>query len=340
MDLLFYTSRGLPPHLAQHSLSAISLALNNLWGIDNVVSFTANRDRLTYLSIRDLMNPHSVSGSTNKNSIKLAIPQIRDITVEEYMHYLNSSGVDIAPSLSEEAPLSAGKHRAERSAKNALVMLNKCLSLRQSSYKLLGSIQGGNNVEARVECAKAIRNESVDGFLIGGFGLGESGPRLREIVKAVSKELEGDERMVVLSGEGRPSDIIFGAMHGVDLFECAYPFILANEAKALNVNFNYSIQDVPEIEDRDYIDNTLNLQDKEYKFDQHPIMVDCSCEACRGYSRGYIHHLLEVNEMTAYVLLSKHNVHIMSQLLDRIRQAKEAQELSYLFYHYTQTQCS
>jgi queuine tRNA-ribosyltransferase len=97
---------------------------------------------------------------------------------------------------------------------------------------------------------------------------------------------------------------------------------------------------VPEIEDIDYIDNTLNLKDKEYKFDQVPIMEDCSCEACREYSRGYIHHLLEVNEMTAYVLLTKHNVHIMYQLLDRIRQAKEAQELSYLYYYYNKTQCS
>lgn len=339
MDLLFYTSRGIPPHLAQHNLSAISLALSNLWGIDNVVLFTANRDRLNYLSLRDIMNPHSISGSSNNNGIKIASPQIKEITVEEYMEYLNSSGVDIAPSLSEEAPLSAGKHRAERSAKNSIVMLQKCLSLRQNTYKLLANIQGGHNLEVRIECAKSMKQENVEGFLIGGFGLNETGVKVREIVKAVCKELEGDERLIVMSGEGRPADIIFGAMNGVDMFECAYPFILANSGKALVCNFNYCIQEVPDKEDREYTDSTLDLKDKVFKFDVEPLLENCSCEACREYSRGYIHHLLEVNEMTAYVLLTKHNVHIMNQLLETIRQAKEAKELHYLYYYYLQTQC-
>lgn len=339
MNLLFYTSRGLPPHLAQHSLTAISLALNNLWGIENLAEFTANRERLNYLSLKDIMNPSSISGSSSKNAIKISSPDIKEITVEEYMQYLNSSGVDIAPTLSEEAPLSAGKHRTKRSATNSIVMLQKCLSLRQDHYKLLGNIQGGYNLEARIECAKTMKQENVDGFLIGGLGLNETGFKVREVIKTVCKELEGDERYIVLSGEGKPVDILYAAMNGVYMFECAYPFILANSGRALVCNFNYCIQEVSDMEDRDYIDSTLNLHDKVFKFDQQPILENCSCEACKEYSRGYIYHLLEAQEMTGYILLTKHNVHIMNQLLETIKQAKQSKELHYLYYYFTQTQC-
>jgi queuine tRNA-ribosyltransferase len=48
---------------------------------------------------------------------------------------------------------------------------------------------------------------------------------------------------------------------------------------------------------------------------------DCTCPACRGYSRAYLHHVYRAGEMIAGMLLSWHNLHYYQELMAGMRAA-------------------
>jgi queuine/archaeosine tRNA-ribosyltransferase len=63
----------------------------------------------------------------------------------------------------------------------------------------------------------------------------------------------------------------------------------------------------------------IDLRDVKFKEDSYPILPGCTCYACSNYSRGYIHHLLNVKEMLGLVLLQLHNTHHYSEFFVNIR---------------------
>lgn len=57
-----------------------------------------------------------------------------------------------------------------------------------------------------------------------------------------------------------------------------------------------------------------------FRHDDRPIDPSCGCEACRNYSRSYIHHLLKAGELLGGSLVSLHNVYFMNRLMTAIRE--------------------
>ena len=54
---------------------------------------------------------------------------------------------------------------------------------------------------------------------------------------------------------------------------------------------------------------------------RYPIDPECTCEACRNYSRGYIRHLFKAKEMLALRLCVLHNLYFYNKLMEDIRAA-------------------
>ena len=54
-----------------------------------------------------------------------------------------------------------------------------------------------------------------------------------------------------------------------------------------------------------------------------PIEEGCQCYACKNFSRAYIRHLLNVNEILGMQLVTIHNLHYYLNLAARIRKAIE-----------------
>ena len=67
----------------------------------------------------------------------------------------------------------------------------------------------------------------------------------------------------------------------------------------------------------------MNLKNAEFTFQTGPVEEDCACEACRGYSRAYIRHLLKSEEILGLRLLSIHNLHFYLDLMKQARRAIE-----------------
>ena len=66
---------------------------------------------------------------------------------------------------------------------------------------------------------------------------------------------------------------------------------------------------------------TLAVKGAKCREDFGPIDEKCSCYACSHFSRAYIRHLLNVNEILGVRLLSIHNIAYFMNLMKEIRQA-------------------
>ena len=65
----------------------------------------------------------------------------------------------------------------------------------------------------------------------------------------------------------------------------------------------------------------LTIRNAEYKDDFRPVEEGCNCYCCRNYSRAYVRHLINVDEMFGGILLSIHNIHFLINLMKRVRKA-------------------
>src|SRR5690606_35718475 len=68
----------------------------------------------------------------------------------------------------------------------------------------------------------------------------------------------------------------------------------------------------------------LNIRNSRFRTDTGPLDPDCGCYVCANYSRAYIRHLQQCNEILGARLATLHNVHYYQQLMARIRAAIEA----------------
>src|SRR5262249_50234272 len=102
---------------------------------------------------------------------------------------------------------------------------------------------------------------------------------------------------------GDPVSIIEAVALGVDMFDCVLPTRLARHGTALTW------------------EGRMQARAARFATDQVPIDPQCSCRVCSRYSRGYVRHLLAVDEPAGGRLLTLHNLSWMMGLFERIRES-------------------
>ena len=339
MKAFFYTSRGLVPHMSQGRLDAVHISLPQVYSLHtalhsmNLLTYLGLPNTETLLSIKDTMQVKGIAGNADFERIRVINKQREEsITVEDYMKFAVSSGCTHVVSFSEEASSQSGNHRAQRSARQAVETVAKCLEMKSESMKVYGNIQGGKAVGERMRCAKYMKMTQVQGFYIGGLYAEDDSQVIRDIIQFVCAELRGDDRPIILSGLGRPVHIVLGAIEGISLFEVGYPFVLAQKGEAMMLNLPSKLpameEEMGEVDvSLDYEDPTMNLKDEQYASDLQPLLPLCQCYTCTHHSRAYLHHLLVCEELTGTALLTLHNVFTVNTLFDRLNEARETQEL-------------
>jgi queuine tRNA-ribosyltransferase len=70
----------------------------------------------------------------------------------------------------------------------------------------------------------------------------------------------------------------------------------------------------------------LNLRNARFSADERPLDDGCSCPACSRFSRAYIRHLVNQQEILGLRLLSLHNLRFLLDLVAAARQAIERGE--------------
>jgi queuine tRNA-ribosyltransferase len=179
--------------------------------------------------------------------------------------------------------------------------------LEGSRQALFGIVQGGVDPALRAQSAARTVEAGFDGcgfdgYGIGGLSVGETREEMLPALDAATAVLPGDQ-VRYLMGVGDPIGLVEGIALGVDLFDCVLPTRLARHGTILTDA------------------GRLNLRNARFARDPEPLDPSCTCAVCGRWSRAYLRHLLQVNELTAGRLLTLHNVHWTLRLVERARDA-------------------
>jgi queuine tRNA-ribosyltransferase len=236
------------------------------------------------------------------------------LTPEESIRIQCHLGADLIVVLDECTPYHVDRAYTEASMERSHRWALRCLQAHQQSQALssmgksqalYGIVQGGVYPDLRKRSCEFVQAHPFFGVAVGG-SLGASSAQMHEVVTSTLKQLSTD-RPVHLLGIGGIRDILHGVQCGIDTFDCVHPTRIARHGGALIW---------PQ---RDSHREHLNLRNASHRYDSKPIESNCPCSTCQRYSRAYLHHLLKAKEMTAYILLSIHNVTLMNRLMTHIR---------------------
>ncbi|MHB1837079.1 MAG: tRNA guanosine(34) transglycosylase Tgt [Solirubrobacteraceae bacterium] len=243
----------------------------------------------------------------------------RFIGPETSMEVQAALGSDIALVFDECTPFHVTRDYTQRSMERTHRWLDRCLAWHERhgprGQRVYGIVQGGVEHDLRVISVAAVAASACDGIAIGG-SLGADKQQMHEVVGWCTTELErvAPDRPRHLLGIGDVDDLISGVLAGIDTFDCAMPTRLARHGMAL----------VPQPDARWRID----LTGARWRNDPAPILGDCPCPTCAaGYSRGYLHYLLRVRELTALRLVTLHNLSFIARLMADLRAGISAGEL-------------
>ncbi|HMQ40910.1 MAG TPA: tRNA guanosine(34) transglycosylase Tgt [Paracoccus sp. (in: a-proteobacteria)] len=169
-------------------------------------------------------------------------------------------------------------------------------------HALFGIMQGGVLRHLREESAEALRGIGFDGYAIGGLAVGEGQEAMFEVLDYAPDLLPGDKPRYLM-GVGKPDDIVGAVQRGVDMMDCVLPSRSGRTGQAWTRR------------------GQVNIKNARHADDPRPLDEECSCPACRGYSRAYLHHVFRAGEMISGMLLTWHNLHYYQQIMGEMRAA-------------------
>ena len=176
-------------------------------------------------------------------------------------------------------------------------------------HALFGIQQGGVTRKLREESAEALKGIGFEGYAVGGLAVGEGQEAMFGVLDYAPGMLPED-RPRYLMGVGKPDDIVGAVKRGIDMMDCVLPTRSGRTGQAWTRR------------------GQVNLRNARHAEDTRSLDEECSCPACRSYSRAYLHHVVRANEMIAGMLLTWHNLHyfqeIMQVMRDAIRQGRFA----------------
>jgi queuine tRNA-ribosyltransferase len=180
---------------------------------------------------------------------------------------------------------------------------------RADGQLLFGITQGASDPDLRRRSIEAITALDFDGYALGGLSVGE--PRLVTLeATAWAAPLLPDDRPRYFMGIGDAEGIIEVIERGIDMFDCVLPTRTARTGSALTW------------------EGRLNLRNARFARDPNPLEEDCDCPACARFSRAYIRHLVNQEELLGLRLLTLHNLRFVLALTARAREAIEDGELA------------
>lgn len=171
---------------------------------------------------------------------------------------------------------------------------------RRSDQALFGIVQGGIFPDLREESARFLLSLDFPGYAIGGLSVGEEKSDMYAMLD-VLKDILPRDKPRYLMGVGTAEDLINGIMRGIDIFDCVLPTRLARHGSAM------------------VLGGRLNLNNAAFADDPEPIDQQCQCYTCQGFSRAYLRHLVKSKEILGHMLLTKHNIHFLLNLVRELR---------------------
>ncbi len=225
---------------------------------------------------------------------------------KEAMEIQRVLGSDIAMVFDECPPHDAPPRELHLAVERTLRWARECREQpRAPGQQLFGIVQGGGDPALRVHCARALTALDFDGYAIGGVSVGEPEPEMMRAVEITEPYLPATKARYAM-GLGTPAQMVELVARGVDLFDCVLPTRVARNGTAFTRR------------------GTFAIKGGAVKAEFRPIEEGCECFACRHFTRAYIRHLLNVNEILGLRLVSLHNTHFYLRVMREVRAALAA----------------
>ncbi len=174
-------------------------------------------------------------------------------------------------------------------AKRARERFDNTKPLYGHTQAIFGIVQGSVYPEIRAKSVEELLKLDFDGYAIGGLAVGEPIETMYQIAEFTASLLPANKPRYLM-GVGTPENILESISRGIDMFDCVIPTRNGRNATLYTREGKFSIK------------NAI------YKEDFTPIDQNCDCYACRNFTRAYIRHLFNADEILALQLASIHNL--------------------------------
>ena len=165
---------------------------------------------------------------------------------------------------------------------------------------LFGIIQGGLFEDLRLKSLSDLTKIGFDGYAIGGLAVGETQKEMFDVLDKIKKHLPKDKPRYLM-GVGTPSDILGAVKRGVDMFDCVLPTRSGRTGLAFTWN------------------GRINIRNAKFKNDNDPLDKNTKNFSLNKYSKNYLNHLFNTNEMLGSMLLTLNNINFYQELMTVIR---------------------
>jgi queuine tRNA-ribosyltransferase len=212
-------------------------------------------------------------------------------------------GSDIAMCLDHVPPAGIPRRQLEEAVRRTTEWARRQRDEPRAEGQLrFGISQGGTDPELRRRSTEEIAELGFDGNAIGGLAIGEDRGATFETTDWAAQLLPADKPRYFM-GIGDPVGVLEVIEAGVDMFDCVLPTRTARTGSALTN------------------EGRLNLRNARFARDEGPLDALCDCPACARFTRAYIRHLVNQNELLGLRLLSLHNLRFVIELTRGARDA-------------------
>ncbi|MCR9069618.1 MAG: tRNA guanosine(34) transglycosylase Tgt [Rhodobacteraceae bacterium] len=226
------------------------------------------------------------------------------LTPERSMEIQRLLGSDIVMCFDECPALPADRDRIAASMQLSMRWAKRSKDAfgDRPGHALFGIQQGGLEEDLRAESAGALREIGFDGYAVGGLAVGEGQEAMFGCLDHAAGQLPADKPRYLM-GVGKPDDIVGAVARGIDMMDCVLPSRSGRTGQAWTRR------------------GQVNLKNARHADDPRPLDEACTCPACQGYSRAYLHHVFRAGEMISGMLLTWHNLHYYQELMAGMRAA-------------------
>jgi queuine tRNA-ribosyltransferase len=172
----------------------------------------------------------------------------------------------------------------------------------ETRHALFPIVQGSTFRDLRTECATRLVELDTDGYAVGGLSVGEPRPLSLEMVETTEPLLPRDRPRYAM-GVGMPEELAEYVARGIDMMDCVLPTRNARNGCLFTSA------------------GRIIIKHARYKDDPRPIDEKCPCYTCKTYSRAYLRHLFQAQEILYASLATRHNIQRYLDIMREIRHA-------------------
>ena len=232
---------------------------------------------------------------------------------ENVMDIQNNIGADIIMAFDECAPWDSSWKYAEAAMERTHRWADRCVKRRKENniareekwlYKqaLFPIVQWVIYDDLRKKSAEYISKLDTPWFAIWGLSVWESKEDMYRILDIMKDNLP-ENKPRYLMWVWTPEDLIEWIDRWIDMFDCVLPTRLWRHWVVFSSTWN------------------IKIRNEKHKLSKEALDKKCECKVCKNYTRWYLRHLIQENEILGMQLISYHNLYFLINLWKKAREA-------------------